>query len=73
MNFAELVQTEKFDFRHNRKLRHQVEDALANGLEQGLDQNEAIFVRQHAYCLIFGIKVNDIKTVERKKYENLLK
>lgn len=72
LNFAELVQTEQFNFRHTRKLRHQVEDALANGLGHGLNQNEAIFVRQHAYCLIFGIKANDIKTVERKKYEDLL-
>ena len=38
----------------------------------GLDSDQAVFVRQHAYCLIFGIKPEELKTVEREKYYKLL-
>jgi len=45
LNFAELIQNEKFNFRHDRQLRHKVEDALTNGLGLGLDERQAVYVR----------------------------
>lgn len=38
----------------------------------GLDSDQSVFVRQHAYCLIFGIKPEELKTVERENYYKLL-
>ena len=39
------IQNEKFNFRHDRQLRHKVEDALTNGLGLGLDERQAVYVR----------------------------
>ena len=72
VNFPELCQQEMFNFRKDKELRHQIERAINNGLDVGLDKNEAVFVRQNAYLLIMGIRIDKIKTSQRQKYESLL-
>ncbi len=37
LNFRDLVQAEKFDFRNNSKLRKKIEKAFLNGLGKGTD------------------------------------
>jgi hypothetical protein len=64
---------ERFDFRKDSKLLNQIEKAFNDGLEKGLScEAEARFVRQHAYCLVFGITLSDIKKVYERSFNALV-
>ena len=73
LNFREMVQAEKFDFKKDKRLRRKIERAFLNGLGEGIqDFKEEVFVRQHAYCLIFGISPTEIRTKCTKEYSLLI-
>lgn len=68
-----MVESESFGFRDDAPLLAEIEHAFLQGLNAGLDcDSETMFVRQHAYLLVFGIKPSDMKSVEIEKYNKLL-
>jgi flagellar motor component MotA len=51
----------------------EIENAFLAGLSVGLeDESEIMFVRQHAYLLVFGIQPADMKSVIIEEFNKLL-
>lgn len=64
---------QRFDFRKDSKLFQSIEKAFLVGLNFGLQSDaEARFIRQHAYCLVFGITLSDIKSIYERSFNTLL-
>ena len=69
ISFRELYLQEKFNFRKSRTSRKEIEKAIHAGLARP-EVYESVFVRQHAYCLILGIRQEDLKSSYTQEYED---
>lgn len=62
VDFELLIKANKYDYRNDSKLNYMIEKAFIEGLETDhTTRDQAVVVRKHAYCLVFGVSPIDIR------------
>ena len=67
---AQQAANPTFDFRKNKATQVQLIKAFSEGFNRE-EHNEAVYLRQHAYMLVLGISVEELKNKITKSYEHL--
>lgn len=70
--FKLLLQQELYDVSDDKRLHEKLNKAFYMSLTKH-NESESVFVRQHAYSLIFAIEQSDIKNEVTQEYESALK